>query len=245
MLLSWRLPWLDRASEPRPTQIFFPEFKSSIIQNGMWFSHELGSTLPHGVAVVSATGATAWAVRQDDRREEVFGGWGALLGDEGSAYSVGLLGLRLATRAWEGRLDCRTRLPEELCDYFQINPESFRDELVRLVYGRPLSRRDIAGLAPLVTGLAGEDDQAATRIITKVSSDLASLALHAARSLFTPQESFDLAAGGGLLNAGEMMIKPLREKLRLEFPSAGFHLAQQDPAEALGRLAIRRFTMAF
>src|SRR5512147_2217855 len=57
----------------------------------------------HGVAVVSATGATAWAVRADDGRRVSLGGWGSLLGDEGSAYAAGLLGLRAAVRAFEGR----------------------------------------------------------------------------------------------------------------------------------------------
>jgi N-acetylglucosamine kinase-like BadF-type ATPase len=195
---------------------------------------------PHGVAVVGATGATAWAIRQDDGRQVAFGGWGALLGDEGSAYAMGLMALRQAGRAWEGRLEVPTQLPQTLCEYYGFRLETFKPELVRLAYGKPLNRSDIAGLAPLVTRLASQGDPAAQVIVSKVASDLANLAIHTANRLFSYPETFDLAAGGGLLNAGEMVIAPLRQLLNQRFPQAVLRLADQDPAEALGRLALAR-----
>lgn len=198
---------------------------------------------PHGVAAVAATGATAWAIRQDDGREAAFGGWGSLLGDEGSAFSVGLLALRQSTRAYEGRLDVSTRLPEVLCEHLGFHMETYREELVRLAYGKPLSRHDIAGLAPLVTRLAGEKDPAAQRIVAKVVNDLVGLALHTAGYLFSPQERFDFVLGGGLLNAGEMIIAPLREGMIIGFPDVVFHLASEDPAEAVGKLAMDKYNL--
>jgi N-acetylglucosamine kinase-like BadF-type ATPase len=196
---------------------------------------------PHGVGMVAATGATAWAIRQDDGREAFFGGWGSLLGDEGSAFSVGLLALRQSTRAYEGRLDVSTRLPEALCEHLGFHMVTYREELVRLAYGKPLSRHDIAGLAPVVTRLAMEGDQAARRIVTKVVNELLGLALHTARYLFSPQECFDFVIGGGLLNAGEMIIAPLREGMVVEFPAIVFHLALEDSAEAVGKMALDKF----
>jgi N-acetylglucosamine kinase-like BadF-type ATPase len=196
---------------------------------------------PHGVAAVAATGATAWAIRKDDGREAAFGGWGSLLGDEGSGFSLGLLALRQSTRAYEGRLDIKTQLPEALCEYFGFHLETYREELVSLAYGKPLSRHEIASLAPLVTRLAGEGDPAAQRIVAKVTGDLAGLILHTARRLFSPQERFDFALGGGLLNAGEMILAPLKEALLTEFAGVTFHLALEDPAEAVGNLARKRY----
>jgi N-acetylglucosamine kinase-like BadF-type ATPase len=193
---------------------------------------------PHGVGLVAATGATAFGVRADDGRETFFGGWGSLLGDEGSAYAMGLLGMRAAARAFEGRLDCPTRLVDALCQRLQLDPAQFRAELVRLAYHKPLSRADVAGLAGLVTGLAGEGDPLAARICEKVARDLAGLGLHAARSLFDPGEVFDFVAAGGLLNAGERVTGPLRQGLARAFPRAVLTVGDQPPAAALGRLAI-------
>jgi len=193
---------------------------------------------PHGVAVVAATGATSWGVRRDDGRQAAFGGWGSLLGDEGSAYAAGLLGLRTAVRAFEGREPAPTQLVERICQYLGLTRETFSSGLVRLAYQKPLSRAEIAALASVVTHLAAEGDEPALRIVAKVSGDLATLALHAARQLFRAEESFDVAAAGGLLNAGEMILNPLRAGLAREFPHARLVVGTEEPAVALGRLAI-------
>ncbi len=192
----------------------------------------------HGLAVVAGTGATAWAVRADDGRQAFIGGWGALLGDEGSAYAVGLLGLRAAVRAFEGRVSQPTRLVEAVCQHFDIQAQNFRPELIRLAYQKPLSRAEIAALAVQVTRLASEGDAVAVQIVEKAASDLAGLGLHAARQVFQPNEIFPVVAAGGLCNAGEMILKPLRDGLALEFPRASFLVGSEAPAVALGRLAL-------
>ena len=99
---------------------------------------------PHGVALVAATGATAFAIRQDTHHSETFGGWGALLGDEGSAYAMGLLALRNAVRHWEGRIKGDTELVKALCEYFDLNIEDFRREMIVLAYQKPLTRVEVA-----------------------------------------------------------------------------------------------------
>jgi len=193
---------------------------------------------PHGVAVVAATGATSWGVRNDDGRQIAFGGWGSLLGDEGSAYAAGLLGLRLAVKAYEGRASSPTRLVEAICQHLGLTRETFHSGLVHLAYQKPLSRAEIAALASVVTGLAAQGDALALRIVAKVAGDLAALALHAARQLFTAEESFAVAAAGGLLNAGAMIVDPLRLGLEREFPRARLVIGSEAPAIALGKLAI-------
>lgn len=82
---------------------------------------------PHGVALVAATGATAFGVRADDGRQLSLGGWGALLGDEGSAYHLGWLGLRAAVLAFEKRGE-PTRLVDALCGHFHLSMPNFQKE---------------------------------------------------------------------------------------------------------------------
>lgn len=164
------------------------------------------------------------------------GGWGALLGDEGSAYATGLLGLRAAARAYEGR-EQPTGLVEALCAHFGLRRETFQHDMIRLAYQKPLSRAEIAGAARLVTGLAQAGDPVAGRIVRKVTGDLSALALHAARRLFTPAETFPLAAAGGLFKAGPIILRPLEEAVKHEFPNAWLALGSDEPAAALGKLA--------
>ena len=192
---------------------------------------------PHGAALVAATGATAWAVRQDDGRQYACGGWGSLLGDEGSAYALGLGLLRASTRAFEGRLGPATRLPDVIAAHFGLNVSNYRHELVRLAYGKPLSRAEIAGLAPIATRLAAEGDETARRLVDETARDLADVALHAVRTLFGPQETFPVVAAGGMIAAGDVILAPLREALAREFPLARLLIGSEDPALALARLA--------
>lgn len=193
---------------------------------------------PHGVGVVAATGATTWGVRADDAREVTLGGWGALLGDEGSAYALGLLGLRGAVRAFEQRSTVPTRLVEAVCEYFGLTLENFHEELISRAYQTPWSRTEIANVAAVVTKLAAQADPLALRITTKVAQDLAELALSAARRLFLTGETFDVVLAGGLINAGELILSPFCQSFLNEYPLAFIQTGREAPAIALGRLAL-------
>ena len=193
---------------------------------------------PHGVGVVAATGATAFGMRCDDGRQVSLGGWGSLLGDEGSAYALGLLGLRAAVRAFEAREASPTGLVEAVGEALGLTQETFHRGLIELAYQKPLSRAEIAGLASVVTRLASNRDVVAKRITDKVANDLAALGLHAARRLFCAEETFVMVTAGGLVNAGDLILGPLRQGLARAFPRAEFKIGTEQPAVALGRLAL-------
>lgn len=193
---------------------------------------------PHGVALVAATGASAFGVRSDDNRQVMAGGWGSLLGDEGSAYAIGLQALRGAGRAFEGRLEIPTRMVAAVCMHFGLDQANFRHELVQLAYQKPLSRAEIASLAPRVVHLAQEDDLLARRILEKAANDLASLTLFVAQKLFYEDEVFDVVTAGGLVRAGEPVLGALRGRLAEAFPQAILRVGTEEPAVALGRLAL-------
>jgi N-acetylglucosamine kinase-like BadF-type ATPase len=122
--------------------------------------------------------------------------------------------------------------------HFGLDIQDYRTGLVRVAYSGPLSRAEIAGLAPLVTGLAIQGDAIAQRLVDRTAAQLAWLGLHAVRALFSPQESFPVVIAGGLVLAGEMILGPLRAGLAAEFPLAQFVVGVEDPAVSLARLAM-------
>jgi N-acetylglucosamine kinase-like BadF-type ATPase len=197
---------------------------------------------PNGVSVVAGTGATAAGIRRKDHQTTIHGGWGALLGDEGSGYAMGLLGLRAAARAFEGRTSAPTQLVESISQHFDLPGSDFRFELVHLAYQKPLTRNEIARVARVVLELAAQQDPVALQITQKVSHDLAALALYAAHQLFETQDTFDVVVAGGLTNAGDLILAPLKEGLGKEFPHSNFHIGVEDPAAALGRLALHNIS---
>jgi len=146
-----------------------------------------------GVAVVAGTGSMAYA-RVADGRTARAGGWGYLLGDEGSGYALALAGLRAAARAADGR-GPGTVLIEKLLSAFGLTrPE----ELVGVVY-RGCDRPALAALAPLVLD-AAESCPVAAEIATAAAAELASAAVAAARQLGYGS-SFPVALAGGLFES--------------------------------------------
>ena len=87
-------------------------------------------------------------------------------------------------------------------------------ELVRLAYQKPLSRAEIAALAVLVTRLAAQGDALASRIMAKVAGDLAALALHAARRLFSPERLFRWPRPAGCSRPGQFSSNPWKAAWR-------------------------------
>lgn len=66
-----------------------------------------GPTIKSAVVLIAGTGSVAMSFQRDDPsfrfvRTARVGGWGAMLGDDGSGYSIGRAGLRLALAASDG-----------------------------------------------------------------------------------------------------------------------------------------------
>ena len=146
-----------------------------------------------GVALISGTGSIAYA--QDGRGNTArAGGWGYLLGDEGSGYRIALDGMRAVTRAWDGMAQ-PTALTAQMLSTLGIQSPP---ELVRKLYREQMPRADIARLAEVVLDCAISGDAVAVRILNDAAAHLAGFATAAARKLALtgPQPC---AMAGGLL----------------------------------------------
>lgn len=153
-----------------------------------------GTPAGWGVAVVAGTGSMAYA-RHADGRTARAGGWGYLMGDEGSGYAIAVAGLRAAARAADGR-GPKTPLADRFLASFGLGrPE----ELVGAVY-RGCDRAALAALAPVVLEAAAAGDPVAAEIVDAEAAELASAASAAARQLDLGP-TFPVALAGGLLES--------------------------------------------
>lgn len=122
-----------------------------------------------GIVVIAGTGSNCLGVK--DGRYAYAGGYGALLGDEGSAYSIAVKGLRAALRSHDGR-EGPTVLTKLLLE--GTGATSPRD-FVRLTL--ELDRHGIALLSSFVFQAASDfRDDAALRILRQEARDLACMA---------------------------------------------------------------------
>jgi glucosamine kinase len=154
--------------------------------------------LTAGTVLISGTGSAAWA-KAGDGREARAGGWGYLLGDEGSGYAAARSAVRNALQESDDGLPAGPLTSQLLAQTGAAEPA----ELLDLFYRRP-ERRYWAGLAGTVFGLAATDAVSAA-IADDAAQQLAGLALTVNRRLGTiPEDAPVLLAGGMLVNQASL-----------------------------------------
>ncbi len=165
-----------------------------------------GTPAGWGVALIAGTGSLCLARASDGRLVRV-GGWGYLLGDEGSGYDLAVRALRLATRTADGRADAHALLAAILSHLSLEQPEA----LVRRVYGGDTSPAAIAALAQPVVALAEAGDTHALALLAEGAGQLALMAKAAAHKL--ELAAAPLALAGGLLGASAALRRMIGAEL--------------------------------
>ncbi len=122
-----------------------------------------------GVLVLSGTGSMAWG-KDGAGREARCGGWGTLLGDEGSGFDLGVGALRSACRAADGRGPA-TRLQTDVPAALGVADMHAALALLSTAPQPPRAR--VAALA-LVVGRAAQDgDAVAGALVRGAARELA------------------------------------------------------------------------
>ena len=134
-----------------------------------------------GIIVISGTGAIALGQDASGRTARA-GGWGWLIGDEGSAMAMGRAALNAITHAHDGT-GPRTQLTEAVLR--QLGIQALRD-CKRIVYGPAFGARGFAALAPAVGACADAGDAVAQQIVAQAGQALARLAVGVADALAMP-----------------------------------------------------------
>ena len=170
-----------------------------------------------GVAVLAGSGSIALA-RTAGGHEGRAGGWGYLLGDEGSGYWLGREALAAYLRALEGRepVGALTRLVGEV-----VGRASLTDAIGWLYVGDQQVER-LARLAPLVTQAAHASDPSAQTIAIRAGQALADAAAAAARQVWPTAlpDPLVVACCGGVWSAGPVIQAPFAAALAARLPGA-------------------------
>lgn len=130
------------------------------------------STARPGIVVIAGTGSVAYG-RLADGREAKAGGWGYIMGDEGSGYDIGRAALSMATQASDGRI-APTLLAQAIPAHFQM---ADLYAVHRAIYSGQIDRPQIAGLAQVVAAAAAAGDACARGLLDDAGGHLARAAL--------------------------------------------------------------------
>ncbi|WP_255768191.1 N-acetylglucosamine kinase [Pseudarthrobacter sulfonivorans] len=173
-----------------------------------------------GVAVIAGTGSAAWG-RNSAGEEARAGGWGYLLGDEGSGYWLGREAVRHSLRRMNQGLPA-DQLTEALLAACGLDHPN---RLIALFHSPETGRRFWAQQARLVVEAAAAGHGVSGELLDQAGKDLADLAAQALRKLGIEGP---VILGSGL----GMNVAPLQDAFRKYLAAAGItevRVLDQDP----------------
>jgi N-acetylglucosamine kinase-like BadF-type ATPase len=178
-----------------------------------------------GVVLIAGGGSIGFGVTEDGR-EALAGGFGYLLGDEGSAFDIGRRAIAAACRA-EDRRGETTSLVTAVLEHFDI---ATMRAIPRVVYREGFAREHISLLAPAVSQAAATGDAEARRIMAMAGEELACIAVGVMRQLFQSDENVTVYLTGGVFGAGECLLGPFRRALHAQWSCATSRFPRFPPA---------------
>jgi N-acetylmuramic acid 6-phosphate etherase len=183
-----------------------------------------------GVALVAGTGSIAYG-RAPNGQTARGGGWGYLLGDEGSGYALALAGLQAVARAADGRSE-PTRLTERFLARLNLTQPQ---ELIPTIYRGNWDRAALAALAPLVVA-AADDDAVSAKIVDAAATELAQTVAVVVNKLGLA-ETIPLTLTGGVLLASDGYRRRVLNALHELGIRVDLVTLVQEPAEGAVRMA--------
>jgi N-acetylglucosamine kinase-like BadF-type ATPase len=187
-----------------------------------------------GIILISGTGSIAFG---KDRAGNVHraGGWGRVLGDEGSGYSIGRDALNVVTKDLDGR-GKPSLLTKLVARQFGLSDQ---ERITAAIYRENF---DIASLAPLVIEAATSHDLEASRILNKATFELAEhvrALLNKIEKASRVRQKIPLAFIGGVISSDNVFSNILRHKIIFSLPQISIVKPEAPPAYGAVLLALR------
>jgi len=186
-----------------------------------------------GVAAISGTGSNVFGVGPGGLPWRA-GGWGHLLGDEGSGWWFGLESIRAALRDREGS-GPPTALTTALCDFFAMPSV---EALASHVYSKPLTKGEIAAFAAEASKLAEAGDAVALGLYERGAAELGRQIV-AVIERTRLEGAFQVGLIGSAYRAGEVFLGPLRRVVHACAPQARVERVEMAPVGGSLLLAAR------
>lgn len=186
-----------------------------------------------GALVIAGTGSIGYLKKDGELHR--FGGWGHLVNDDGSGYSIAIRAIRYISYALDAGLG-NTPLKEAVFARLGITEQR---EMIDYVYRS--TKGEIASLVPVVEQLAMEGDPQAREILTWAGERLAWLAIPLCRQngLHNP----NIAISGSVIRKTALVNQVFRDTLHQELgsftlfdgdfnpPKGAFYLWKQQQAQ--------------
>jgi N-acetylglucosamine kinase-like BadF-type ATPase len=227
---------VDRADEAQLVRAIMRRigYKSRIlVVNDALIALVAGARDDSGVVIIAGTGSIVYG-RNFAGEAARAGGWGHMIGDEGSGYWIGREALAAVMRGADGR-GPDTALAGEILGHFGVADVS---RLPRIVYDREMPRVSVAALGPIVQAVASDGDAVAMRILERAAEELVLGARSVTTRLEMRGDAFTFFLAGGAFRVVPWLAGELPRRLVEVAPRSQVQILQDEPAVGAVWLAL-------
>ena len=205
-----------------------------LVVNDALVALEAGAPGDAGVVIISGTGSICYGRNRDGEAARA-GGWGYVLGDEGSGYWIGRAALRAVLREADRRGQ-KTLLTRLLLEHFGV---AQAQSLIHEVYHTNLKPAAIGALARCVHSAFQQGDAAAVGILRSAADELEASAMSVARRLALAGHEFPFILSGGIFRAVPWLEQELTRRLPVVSRGATVRMLDREPASGAVALALQ------
>lgn len=193
-----------------------------------------GALKPYGIIVISGTGSISFGINEKGERVRA-GGWGHILGDEGSGYNIALKALRAIMRAHDGRI-AETKLKDLMLGHLKLERP---DQLLGWIRDIQANKAEIAALSRFVHQAANEGDATANEILQTEAEELAEIVEAVAKRLFAEgQQNYEVIVAGGNLRKADGYFEMFGGALAKRLPGIWVARPRKEPVDGAVILAL-------
>jgi len=198
--------------------------RRTIVGNDTFAVLRVGTDRGWGIAIVCGTGINCVGVAPDGRTAR-FPALGAITGDWGGGYDLGLGALSAAARSEDGR-GPSTSLEHSVPAFFDLEtPQS----VAEAIHTGKLALPRVSELAPLVLAEA-RGDAVAAGLVARLAEEIVALARASLERLSLNGEAVDVVLGGGVVQAGNgRLLDAIAAGLHEVAPAANVHATDSPP----------------
>jgi N-acetylglucosamine kinase-like BadF-type ATPase len=204
-----------------------------LVVNDALIALEAGAPGVPGIVIIAGTGSIVYG-----RNAQPFaaraGGWGHVIGDEGSGYWIGREALAAVVREVDGR-GPRTGLTDAVLAHFGVADAT---GLVHIVYNRDVPRKQVATLGPTVQRAASDGDAVARHILERAAEELVLAARSVAARLEMRGDPFPFVLAGGVFRVVPWLVDELGRRLLEVAPRCQVQPLAEEPAAGAVSLAL-------
>lgn len=185
-----------------------------------------------GIIVISGTGSICFGMTEDGRSCRS-GGWGHVIGDEGSGYDIGIRAIKAAVKSYDGRGE-KTMLENMVLDKLNLRKP---EDLIGYVYRSGAGKKEIAGLTRTVNEAFKKGDNVSKKILSDSAFELYLSVKAVAENMGFANKHIYLTTSGGTINNITYLYDMFKCYVNENYPNIEIIHMKNDPAYGAALIA--------